>query len=326
VISNQDLADALMISSQRVNALMKTIEVGTDESILKGRNRYYKRSAVRKMLRYRGLDFNIEKRIAISNNKGGVGKTSIATALAKRLTDLGFDVLLIDIDPQANSTSSLLKTERDLERIRGTLYNIVRDEIAFNDAIIELEDGLNLLPSNLSNSRLESELTTLKKNPLSYVSQIIGGAEANFIIFDMSPSFSQINYLCTLACNMVIIPTLLTKFSIEGVQMTLDSLNAWHQEFPSFAPDVRILVNQMDNRFSTQLSSIASLERAVQSYASQGLSAEMMRTVIRSDSTVNKFQSGASKSLDSSNFYSDIKALAQELGNFSSIYNQKLEV
>jgi chromosome partitioning protein len=319
MISTQELSDSLKVTPQRISALSKTVNILDEESALKGRTRLYSRSAVKKLFGYRGVDYGHKRVIAISNNKGGVGKTSIATSLASRLVDLGFEVLVADLDPQANSTMFFLNTEHLQRKVKHVLYDVVTQRCSLDEAIVSVSDGLKVLPSSLLNSRLESQLSSLQKNPATYMANLIKDVDANFIIFDMSPSFSQINFLGSLSSDMVIIPTFLTRFSIEGVQMTLESLREWIKEYDFFRPDVRILINQLDNRLSTQLGYAASLKDSITIFDDHEIVADLFSTVIRADNTINRVQSGQSDLSPASNFYKDIGQLADEIIGLSSL-------
>ena len=319
MISTQELSDALKVTPQRINALAKTCNILNDESVLKGRTRLYTRNAIKKLFSYRGVNYNNKNVLAISNNKGGVGKTSIATSIARRLTSLGFEVLLIDIDPQANSTSFLFNTSELQNQIKYVLHDVITKKISLNDALIQVQDGLKVLPSSLLNSRLESELSGTHKNPATFFKSLLSESKENFIIFDMSPSFSQINFLCSLASDLIIIPTLLTRFSIEGVQMTLESVVEWHKEYQTYKPDVRILINQLDSRLSSQLGYAASLQDVINSKCAD-LDTSLFSTVIRADNTINRVQSGITDLNPTSNFYKDISQLTEEIVGFSKLH------
>lgn len=322
MISTQELADSLKVTPQRISALNKTCGIMDQETVLRGRTRFYTRNAVKKLFQYRGLDYSFRQTVAISNNKGGVGKTSIATTLARRLTGLGYEVLVIDIDPQANTTSFFLNTDELQSQIRNVLFDVIRGEATVEASVIKVEEGLSILPSSLLNSRIEAELTGTKRNPASFISNLLKNVKSNFIIFDMSPSFSSINFLASLASDMMIVPTLLTRFSVEGVQMTLDSILEWKDEYSGYDPEIRILVNQMDSRLSSSLGYGGILKEAENNFRAQGLKASLFKAVIRADNSINRVQSGSSELSTTSNFYKDIAQLADEI---SGIQNLKPE-
>jgi chromosome partitioning protein len=320
MISTQELSDILKVTPQRVGALTKTCNVGDEETQLRGRNRFYNREAVKKIFSYRGVNYDERKVLAVSNNKGGVGKTSIATSLAKRLTDLGYDVVLIDIDPQANSTSFFLNTEALQSKIKYVLHDVISGKSSLNESMVEISSGLRILPSSLLNSRLESELSNNQKNPVTFMNNILSEiTDAHYIIFDMSPSFSKINFLCSLAANQMIVPTILTRFSVEGINMTLESLREWAKEYSSYRPEVRVLINQLDNRLVSQLQYVTSLQDIIKVLTDDGLDAQLFATVIHADNTINRIQSGLASYSSKSTFYSDISQLASEIVGFNSL-------
>lgn len=318
MISTQELSDSLSVTPQRISALSKALNILDEESSLKGRTRMYTRAAVRKLFSHRGISYSNKKTIAISNNKGGVGKTSIATSMARRMVDLGFEVLVVDLDPQANSTMFFLNDESLQKKIRYVLHDVITGKCNIEDAVIDVDDGLKVLPSSLLNSRLETELSGFQKNPATYIGNLIKDQNSNFVIFDMSPSFSQINFLGSLAADLIIIPTLLTRFSIEGVQMTLESLREWLMEYEFYQPEVRILINQLDNRLSSQLGWVVSLKESLGTLESN-TKAELFSTVIRADNTINRVQSGQSDLSPTSNFYKDIAQLVDEIIGLSKL-------
>lgn len=322
MLSTVELAESLGVSTQRVGALIKNLAINEEETIIKGRNRFYKRGAVKKILAYRGVDYSGRRVISISNNKGGVGKTSIATTLAMRLVDQGFSVLLVDIDPQANSTSFFLVNDELQSRVKHVLFDVIRGDGDIEDAIIPVKEGLSILPSSLLNSRIEAELANSKRNPSSFISNIFRDIDVNFIIFDMSPSFSSINFLCSLASDLIVIPTLLTKFSVEGVQMTLDAIAEWKSEYNQFNPETKILINQVDSRVSTSLAFGGIINETVNAFRQRGLNASMFKSIIRSDNLINRVQSGVSELSANSNFYKDMAKFTDELSGLDKLRSQ----
>ncbi|MBK7845497.1 MAG: AAA family ATPase [Bdellovibrionales bacterium] len=134
------------MTPQRISALSKA-NILDEESSLK--NKCTRRRSAFQSPRY---SYSNKKTIAISNNKGGVGKTSIATSMARRMVDLGFEVLVVDLDPQANSTMFFLNDESLQKKIRYVLHDVITGKCNIEDAVIDVDDGLKVLPSSLLNS------------------------------------------------------------------------------------------------------------------------------------------------------------------------------
>ncbi len=311
-ISTQELASAFGISPQRLSIIAKQIDLQPTESTVKGRTRFYDRNAVRKILALRGVNYPRNKIICVANNKGGVGKTSIATFLAKRLVAMGFDTLLVDTDPQANSTSYFMG-DKPYDKV---LLDCISNGTAVEDVVKEVEPGLSILPSSLRNSRLEIELLHAKQNSGTFFKKLLQKQNVNYIIMDLSPSFSTINFMAMVAADMILIPTILTKFSIEGVQMTLDTINDMREIYPDAKAEIKCVINQIDVRVSSQLAYISALHE---------LGVPMFTTTLRSDVAVNKNQGGILRDLSSkSGFYEDICKFTNEVVGIQSTDSKEL--
>ena len=164
------------------------------------------------------------KVIAIANQKGGVGKTTTAINLAASLAVLEKKVLIIDADPQANSTSGLnFPPENDQKR---TLYEVMEGVIDVRDALVQTEiPNLHLIPSHINLVGVEIEMLETE-NRESILSKAIAPVrdEYDFIIIDCSPSLGLITINSLTAADSVLIPVQPEFFALEGLGKLLQTI------------------------------------------------------------------------------------------------------
>ncbi len=163
------------------------------------------------------------KVIAIANQKGGVGKTTTAVNLAACLSKAGKKVLIIDIDPQGNSTSGLGIDKRRCEK---TVYDcLINEEKMENVSIQTKYENLSVCPSNLDLSGAEIELISVmgRENRLKE-SLVSAREEFDYILIDAPPSLGLITINTLTAADSVIIPVQCEFYALEGVSQLIETI------------------------------------------------------------------------------------------------------
>jgi chromosome partitioning protein len=162
--------------------------------------------------------------IAIANQKGGVGKTTTSINLSSCLAAKGKKVLVIDIDPQGNTTSGFGIEKNELE---NTVYELMLGDCSIEDCIIKnVLPNISILPSNVNLAAAEIELIGVDrkeyilKNEIDWVKD-----RYDFIIIDCPPSLSMLTVNAMTTADKVLVPIQCEYYALEGLSQLIHTIN-----------------------------------------------------------------------------------------------------
>ena len=169
-------------------------------------------------------EYLMERTIVVANQKGGVGKTTTAINLAASLAELGKKVLVVDMDPQGNTTSGL---GIDKEQAENTVYELMLEECSVEDAIMESEyENLSVLPSNINLAAAEIELVGAEEKEY-ILKKAIDKVKKNydFVLIDCPPSLSMLTINAMCAADTVLVPIQCEYYALEGLSQLIHTIN-----------------------------------------------------------------------------------------------------
>jgi len=162
--------------------------------------------------------------IAVANQKGGVGKTTTAINLSACLAELGNKTLIIDLDPQGNTTSGLGVDKNNLE---NSIYELLLGDCQIEDCLIEEQlENLDILPSNISLSGAEIELIGVEKKEYILKNQIEKIRDNyEYTIIDCPPSLNMLTINAMTTADTVLVPIQCEYYALEGLSQLMYSIN-----------------------------------------------------------------------------------------------------
>ena len=209
--------------------------------------------------------------IAIANQKGGVGKTTTSINLSACIAEKGKKVLVIDIDPQGNTTSGYGIEKNELE---NTIYELMLGECSIEDCIIkDVIKNVSILPSNVNLAAAEIELIGVErkeyilKNEVDWIKD-----RYDFIIIDCPPSLSMLTVNAMTTADSVLVPIQGEYYALEGLSQLIHTVNLVKERLN---PDL-----EMEGVVFTMYDSRTNLSSQVVENVKSNLKQKIYKTVI----------------------------------------------
>lgn len=162
--------------------------------------------------------------IAIANQKGGVGKTTTSINLSSCIAAKGKKVLVVDIDPQGNTTSGYGIEKNDLD---NTIYELMLGDCSIEDCIIKgVIENISILPSNVNLAAAEIELIGVDKKEYILKNEIDWVKDRyDYIIIDCPPSLSLLTVNAMTTADSVLVPIQCEYYALEGLSQLIHTVN-----------------------------------------------------------------------------------------------------
>lgn len=199
--------------------------------------------------------------VAVVSQKGGVGKTTTAINLGAAMAETGRPVILIDLDPQANTTSGL---GFDVRRQRRNVYHLLTGEAVIDDVALPTSvPNLHLVPSDLSLAGAEIELATASEREFR-LRQALGELRGGYghVLIDCPPSLGLLTLNALAAAQEVLVPVQSEYYALEGLGHLLYTMELVRQGINPGLTLSGILVTQFDARNTLAWDVLAEVRRA----------------------------------------------------------------
>jgi chromosome partitioning protein len=187
--------------------------------------------------------------IAVANQKGGVGKTTTAINLATSLGTLGRRVLLVDLDPQSNSTSGLGISPAE---VTHSTYSLLAGQSGSEEAILPTKaEGLAVIPATRDLIGAEIELVSLENREVTLKSRLHPATtKYDYIFIDCPPSLGLLTLNALTACDSVIVPLQCEYYAMEGLSALLETIEMVRRSFNVALEIEGVLLTMFDTRNS----------------------------------------------------------------------------
>lgn len=190
----------------------------------------------------------MSKIIAVTNQKGGVGKTTTSVNLSAALAYSGKKVLLVDIDPQANATQGI---GVDRSELVYTVYHVMVENVPIQDIIINTNvTGLDIVPASIDLAGTDIELSQVKSGREQKLKKALEEVEGkyDYIIIDCPPALGLLNTNALTAAHSVLIPVQCEYYALEGLTQLLNTILLTQKHFNKKLTIEGVLLTMLDSR------------------------------------------------------------------------------
>lgn len=202
--------------------------------------------------------------IAVANQKGGVGKTTTAINLSAALAELGKKVLVVDIDPQGNTTSGLGVDRNSMEK---TVYELMLGHASFKESTIEINERLHLIPSDIDLAGAEIELLEIKekeyvlKNEIDYVAD-----HYDYVIIDCPPSLSMLTVNAMTTADSILVPIQCEYYALEGISQLMHTIDLVNRKLNPGLKINGVVFTMYDSRTNLSNDVVESVKETIEAY------------------------------------------------------------
>jgi chromosome partitioning protein len=207
----------------------------------------------------------VGKAIAIANQKGGVGKTTTSINLSASLAVKNKKILVIDTDPQGNTTSGFGIDKNNLE---NTIYELMLGECSIKNCMIsEVIPGVSLVPSNINLAAAEIELIGVDKkeyilkNEVDYVRD-----QFDYIIIDCPPSLNMLTINAMTTANSVLVPIQCEYYALEGLSQLIHTINLVKERLNPELEMEGVVFTMFDSRTNLSMQVVENVKQNLDKY------------------------------------------------------------
>lgn len=260
-ISTKDFSALINVSPHLIYKLIKEHNLPI---VPQGNKNALPPETVRRLLSLRGFKFKKNSNdpyiINVFGMKGGIGKTSIATAFAEGASRLGFKVLAIDLDMQGNLTQSFNMKKHG----QPVLYHAIIGDKNIKDVVVTVTPNLHLLPSSLDNSQIEHVLNSKQSiNITNFFDEMLEPIRNQYdlIVIDCPPSIHKITVCASCFATENLIPINADIDSFDGVVMTVSEIEKIEKSFKNLLIKInfKIIFNKYDAREKLSLNIMSAI-------------------------------------------------------------------